>query len=217
MSLQRLAGGPRCWFTIRVRRRLLEECEETSEISVTAVLPKAQQACRRRRRIASSVPCWTRLPRRASARPFGEDCAVRISWTVYIGLLLLIGLGRMLERILADRGGFASRYLPALAAGIICTGIYGALSRKRILWPCLWQLVFWISVVASVLLVGFAVFLLVQNGRTPLFVFALIGAAIALPIPAQIKIREYAFKSADIWHRPAAQPAVEMTDNERRA
>jgi len=124
---------------------------------------------------------------------------MKLSWNVYLFTLLSMGLARTMERIVHDSGGIASQYLPVFCCSIFSIGVYGAINNKPLLNLWFWKCFYMFSIMMSISLSLFALYLaLVADGSSLLWSGIIIFVLLFI-IPAQIKIKDYSFKSPQIW------------------
>ncbi|TKB57594.1 hypothetical protein [Ferrimonas aestuarii] len=119
-------------------------------------------------------------------------------WFIYIFILLSCGMGRMIERIVVDSGGFASRYLPLVVMMVVSSGIYGSVNNRPIFKRGFWLVIsFFLMTTAFIGLVFccYLVFAGVANAKSA----ALIMSLSVLLLPAILKIKKYCSKSNPIW------------------
>jgi len=124
---------------------------------------------------------------------------MKFSWNIYIFTLLCMGVARTAERLIHDSGGLASQYLPVILCSIFSLGVYGAVNKKILLNIRFWQCFYMFSIMMSISLSLFAFYLAFSVGGSSLLWPAVIVFVILFIIPAQIKIKEYSFKSPQIW------------------
>jgi len=123
------------------------------------------------------------------ARP---AAAGRTAWTLYAALLLALGFGRTIERIVTDHGGFQSRFWPSFGPAVVALGVLGHAWSLRLGPRAIWRAVFAVACVAPLGLLAFEVVVIVYDDA-PLFVHAwIIGGAVLL-IPAPVALYRYAF------------------------
>lgn len=120
-------------------------------------------------------------------------------WHFYILLFLSLGVGRMIEKVVAESGGFASRYLPLIAVLVLSVGIYGSIKNKPILYRWLWLAVLAFSSIASLMAIAISAYLAFSVGSGALRSIALLLSIAFLLIPAQIKLKNYASKANGCW------------------
>ena len=124
---------------------------------------------------------------------------MRHIWYLYIFTLLSLGIARTAERILRDSGGFASQYLPLVLTLIFSIGVYACTNSKPLFKRWFWKSFYWFSIVLSISLLGFVVYLGLAGGSNSLSWSAILILVFLFLIPAQVKIKEYSFKSPQIW------------------
>ena len=120
----------------------------------------------------------------------------KLAWYAYCVLLLLLGYGRLLERILIESGGVWSRYGPPLAATIVCAGIVAWLRDKPLAFRWLWRIAH-LLLIAALLALGIYGGILLSI-RTTTGAVSLLVTAIAL-LPAGVALYRYAWKSPATW------------------
>lgn len=122
---------------------------------------------------------------------------MKYAWTIYACCLVAIGIGRLMQKISLDGGGFASRYLPLLVAILLAVGVIGQVYQKRIGRAGFWQIVLWLSVVASTLAIALCLYLTLMAGS--LITAAGLVILVIVVLPAQVQIWHYSYRSASIW------------------
>ena len=120
-------------------------------------------------------------------------------WSIYIGLLLILGFGRMVQKIITETGGFGSRYGPAIAATIIAIGVFGYVFQRQIARNWFWKAVFWLLAIASAGLLAFVVCLLFSAGSGSYRSVGLIIVVLLVLSPAQRQLFGYAYRSPQLW------------------
>ena len=135
-----------------------------------------------------------------SAMKWFEFMSTKVVWYAYMVVLLCLGLGRLVERVFSESGGFASRYLPLLVFAVFALGIYGWLHQQAIFRRWFWALVSGVCWVVLFAAIGLSAYLglTAGDGAIPLAA-ALLGLAVLLT-PAQLVLRNYASKSREYWH-----------------
>jgi hypothetical protein len=116
----------------------------------------------------------------------GNASPVNAVWYLYIALLPLLGVGRIVERVVMEKGGFASRYLPLFFLSMLAVGVYAAVKKQALFSRRLWVAVFRLSLLVSVLALIFA---LTQSLGSAAQLGLLLLAA--LLVPAQLQLRAY--------------------------
>ena len=122
---------------------------------------------------------------------------MRYIWHFYILLFLAFGVARLVEKLLKDSGGFSSQYLPLILSVIFSLGVYGSINQKPLFKLWFWKSFYWFSLILSMSLTVFATYLFAV-GNSLLWSVVIVFAVIFI-IPAQIKIRIYAYKSKECW------------------
>ena len=120
-------------------------------------------------------------------------------WYIYLFLILSLGFARTAERIFSESGGFSSQYLPLIFSAILSFGVYGSIKKKPLFILWFWQALYWFSIILSLSLLAFALYLALVEGASSLKWSGVIVFSALLIIPAQCKIKAYSFKSPDIW------------------
>ena len=120
-------------------------------------------------------------------------------WSIYAGLLLILGFGRMMQKIMTETGGFGSRYGPVLIATIIALGVIGYVFQQRIAWNWAWKGVFWLLALASVGMGVVAVYLLFSVGPGSYGVVGLLVGLLVILLPGQRQLFGYAYRSSSLW------------------
>lgn len=126
---------------------------------------------------------------------------MKYAWFIYIGLLVIAGAARLVERIMMESGGFASRYLPLLLTVTFAVGIYCCLQNKAVLARWLWVIVFGLSVFSAAGAFLFSLFLALSLGSVSLGgIVILLLTSLAL-LPAVFKLKRYSAKVNPIWKK----------------
>ncbi|PCI77452.1 MAG: hypothetical protein COB20_08060 [SAR86 cluster bacterium] len=117
-------------------------------------------------------------------------------WQLYSLLLLLLGFGQMIRKLISDTGGFSSRYAAALVAVIIVLALVAKSKELHLGKVWMWKSLFLILGIGSVAMALFGFYL----GFTGVYFPAslLCGAAIVL-MPALQELYVYSYESPDIW------------------
>ena len=122
---------------------------------------------------------------------------MRYIWHFYIFLFLAFGVARLVDRLLKDSGGFSSQYLPLILSVIFSFGVYGSINQKPLFKIWFWKSFYWFSLILSMSLAVFSAYLIMAGNSLQWSVVIIL--AVVFIIPAQIKIRVYAFKSKACW------------------
>ncbi|MCV6624880.1 MAG: hypothetical protein OIF38_02215 [Cellvibrionaceae bacterium] len=120
-------------------------------------------------------------------------------WYLYIALLLSLGVGRMVERILAQSGGFSSRYLPIIFMLTISVGVYGYINNKPILASWFWKVIFGLTCVLSLSALVYAVVIGLYVGGDVMIWAGLLLLVAVLLIPAMISLQKYSSGDREYW------------------
>ncbi|MCH2056579.1 MAG: hypothetical protein MK214_08230 [Thalassotalea sp.] len=126
---------------------------------------------------------------------------MKYAWFIYIGLLVTAGATRLVERIMMESGGFASRYLPLLLTITFAFGIYQCLQNKAVLSRWVWVFVYGLSIASAAGAFLFSLFLAFAVGSVSLVgIVILLITSLAL-LPAVYKLKGYAAKDNPIWKK----------------
>ena len=120
-------------------------------------------------------------------------------WFIYAGLLLVLGFGRMVQKIVTETGGFGSRYGPVLVAMVIALGVIGYVFHRPIAWNWVWKGVFWLVAIAIVGMGVVAVYLLFSVGSGSYNVVGLLVGLLVILLPGQRQLFGYAYRSPSLW------------------
>ena len=135
-------------------------------------------------------------------------------WSIYIGLLLVLSLGRMAQKIVTETGGFGSRYGPVIVATIIAVGVFGAVFQRPIARKWFWKAVFWLLAITGVGLFTLSVYVLFSTGSGSYSVAGLIVGILLVLIPGQWQLFGYAYRSPSLWN---GAPGKAHNTDERKA
>lgn len=115
---------------------------------------------------------------------------------MYLVLLIALGYGQLLRKVITDTGGASSRYSAAIIATILVLALI-AKSRELALGKVwMWKVLFFILAIAGVIMPLFAVYL----GFSGVYYSAgLLCAATVVLIPALQELYAYSYKSPGIW------------------
>lgn len=125
--------------------------------------------------------------------------SMRIYHWLYIALLASLAVGRLLQKISTDTGGFASRYAPVIVVAILIAGLVGYLRKTPLLQRWVWIACFWVLALASAGTLMLGGYLLITSGSAMLLLTLLIVVGIALVTPALVALFRYAHRSPGIW------------------
>lgn len=121
---------------------------------------------------------------------------MKYTWSLYIVLLLLLGLGRMGQKIITETGGVGSRYGPLIVATILALGVFGVVFQKPLGWKWVWRVLFWFLAITSVGLLALAVYVLFGGSYQPA---GLILGILVVLLPGQWQLLGYAYRSSALW------------------
>ena len=126
---------------------------------------------------------------------------MKYAWFLYIGLLVTAGAARLLERIMTESGGFASRYLPLLLTITFACGIYQCLQNKAVLARWVWVVVYGLSVVSAAGAFLFSLFLALSVGSVSLVGIVILLFTSLVLLPTVFKLKAYSAKDNPIWKK----------------
>ena len=109
---------------------------------------------------------------------------------LYGGVIVALGLGQMIRKVVSDTGGFGSRYALVLLGAVVTIGLVARSRGIRLGSPWLWR------VVLLVALVGLGVMLAVEGSRV--MAGLCLGGA-ALLAPGWAGLWDYGFRSPALW------------------
>lgn len=120
-----------------------------------------------------------------------------IHW-LYITLLVALAVARLVQKVAADTGGLASRYLPLAVAVVLAIGVWAAMGNTPLLRRWLWRLWCWLLASVALCALVWAGYLLFTGALAP----ALIVVALVLLIsPALLLLWRYSGRSNPLWQR----------------
>ena len=115
---------------------------------------------------------------------------------LYGGVVIAIGVGQMMRKMMTDTGGFGSRYALVLFGAIVTVGLVARSYGRGFGSPWLWRAVFLVLILVLLALLGFGV-TMAMGGSWPTAGLCLGGAV--LLAPAGAGIGDYAFASPGLW------------------
>lgn len=124
--------------------------------------------------------------------------ASHIFWYFYIGVLLIIGLGRTVLSMTTNESFQVSTLYPALSAIIIGFGIYGFTTRRGYFQQLIWKVIFWLCTLISATLTALFIYLLSsyqENSQTVPYV----GLSVLLLLPSQYALFNYVYSDETLW------------------
>lgn len=122
-----------------------------------------------------------------------------ICW-LYLGLLLFLAVVRLMQKIIVDTGGFASRYFPLIITIIIVVGVIGYTLQKPILKRWFWMTYFWLISFTTAAIAFFSFYVIVVYGAKSKLGLGMLSVALIL-LPALSLLYKYAFKSQVLWQK----------------
>ncbi|NNF27962.1 MAG: hypothetical protein HKN73_12125 [Gemmatimonadetes bacterium] len=117
-------------------------------------------------------------------------------WTLYIGALVVLGTGRMVQKIVTDTGGFGSRYGPVILAVILGLAVFGNVLEKPLARRWVWMAVFWLLAVGTAGLSLLAVSVLMEGSFRPA---GMILGLLVILVPGQWQLFRYVYRSPSVW------------------
>lgn len=118
-------------------------------------------------------------------------------WKSYLVLLLLLGYGQLLRKLITDTGGPASRYSAAIVATLIVCALIAKSRNMALGSNLIWKAVFSILTLSCALAMLFALYLGISGVYLSAGLLMLAGLVL---IPALQQLYLYSFKSPDIWN-----------------
>ncbi len=119
-----------------------------------------------------------------------------IQW-MYVLVLLLPAIIRLAEKLLSHTGGFASRYGPLMAIGLLAIGYIAAACRFPVVTRVFWRWSFWLLSGLLSLVGVYGFILLAFAGKITGGAVLLVTPLIA--IPALSSLYRYSSASSSIW------------------
>ena len=119
-----------------------------------------------------------------------------IQW-MYVLVLLLPAIKRLAEKLLSHTGGFASRYGPLMAIGLLAIGYIAAACRFPVVTRVFWRWSFWLLSGLLSLVGVYGFILLAFAGKITGGAVLLVTPLIA--IPALSSLYQYSSVSGTIW------------------
>ena len=119
-----------------------------------------------------------------------------IQW-MYVLVLLLPAIKRLAEKLLSHTGGFASRYGPLMAIGLLAIGYIAAACRFPVVTRVFWRWSFWLLSGLLSLVGVYGFILLAFAGKITGGAVLLVTPLIA--IPALSSLYRYSSASSSIW------------------
>ncbi|MDO6447267.1 hypothetical protein Q4493_15970 [Colwellia sp. 1_MG-2023] len=126
---------------------------------------------------------------------------MRIYHWFYVSLLLAVTLGRLIQKVTMDTGGFASRYLPIIIAMLLITAYVGCVLNKPILNRYFWRGVFYFFSIVSLGALSFSFYLIISFGNTVIIKVAFIMLGLVIVFPALLSMNKYSHLSNTVWRK----------------
>lgn len=122
---------------------------------------------------------------------------LRLWHGMYILLLMALALGRLVQKITTDSGGFISRYVPIFVIALLITGFIGCISKTPIFNRLFWLCVFWCMVIADIALLSYALYFL--QGQMNLLIVSILITLLLVTLPAQLALYYYSKRQFVVW------------------
>lgn len=122
---------------------------------------------------------------------------LRLWHGMYVLLLMALALGRLVQKITTDSGGFVSRYIPILVIALLITGFIGCISKIPIFNRLFWLCIFWCMVIADIALLSYALYLLL--GQMSYLTVSIFITLLLVTLPAQIALYRYSKRQCVVW------------------
>lgn len=115
---------------------------------------------------------------------------------VYCAVLVAAGFAQLLRKVLADTGGFGSRYSGLLIAVLVSIGLLARARRRAIGSPWIWRGLLGLLALVVLALIGFSI----QGvlGQSWSMVGLCLGG-VALLAPGGIWLWDYSYRNEDLW------------------
>lgn len=126
---------------------------------------------------------------------------MRIYHWFYISLLLALPVGRLIQKVTVDSGGFASRYLPIIIAMLLISAYVGCVLKKPILNRYFWRSFFYFFSLISLGALCFALYLIISFGSSVIIKVALIMLGLVIIFPALLSMNQYSHISNTVWRK----------------
>ncbi|MDG6098781.1 hypothetical protein EXU34_15110 [Alteromonas sp. ZYF713] len=122
---------------------------------------------------------------------------MRLTQWMYSLVLLLPAILRLAEKLLSHTGGFASRYGPLMAMGLLAIGYIVATRNTPVINRVFWRVTFWLLSTLLSLAGVYGLILLAFAGNVTAGAALLVTALIA--IPALSSLYRYSNVSSTMW------------------
>ena len=115
---------------------------------------------------------------------------------LYGGVIVALGLGQTIRKVVGDTGGFGSRYALVLLGAVLTTALVARSRGIGLGSPWLWRVVLLVLTLILVALVGLGVMLAAEGSRV--MAGLCLGGA-ALLAPGWAGLWDYGFRSPALW------------------
>ncbi len=122
---------------------------------------------------------------------------LRLWHGMYILLLMVLTLGRLVQKVTTDSGGFVSRYIPVFVVALLIASFIGYISKTPIFNRIFWLCVFWCMVIADIALLSYALYFLL--GQMNLLIVSIFLTLLLVTLPAQIALYRYSKLQCVVW------------------
>ncbi len=122
---------------------------------------------------------------------------LRLWHGMYILLLMVLTLGRLVQKVTTDSGGFVSRYIPVFVVALLIASFIGYISKTPIFNRIFWLCVFWCMVIADIALLSYALYFLL--GQMNLLIVSIFLTLLLVTLPAQIALYRYSKLQSVVW------------------
>lgn len=116
---------------------------------------------------------------------------------MYSLLLMALALGRLVQKITTDSGGFASRYLPIFVVTLLITGFIAYIRKTPIFNRVFWLCVFWCIIIADIVVLNYVLYLLL--GQMSYLTVSIFITLLLVTLPAQIALYRYSKRQCVVW------------------
>lgn len=117
-------------------------------------------------------------------------------WWAYVPVLLILGFGRMIERIAKDSGGFWSQFGPSIGATLVCVGIVFWLNNTAVLNVWFWRTFHAIIGLIIIASLAFSIYLAIISAYAPAGIVLMITTVLT---PGFFGLFYYSYRSPNLW------------------
>ena len=122
---------------------------------------------------------------------------LRLWHGMYILLLMVLALGRLVQKITTDSGGVISRYVPIFVVTLLIASFIGYISKTPIFNRVFWLCVFWSIVIVDIALLSCVLYFLL--GQMNLLIVSIFITLLLVTLPAQIVLYRYSKRQCAVW------------------